>query len=191
MTILTEDWAGRETCATPCRKMDTEAVMRLPATRASGGARSNVHIWMSATATATQTVRVRVTQQTTSCVRLSDGNYRQQWHFTIAIVRRSLQSPRRTACSVRRLRLTRISGTTSVPPIPRCLATLSRRLARSLRRTPSTSGSRGSSSANNAKSPFPEPVGICTNRRNLNQPAGTRGATLTGWCFYTSRRGLH
>ena len=43
----------------------------------------------------------------------------------------------------------------------------------------------------NAKSPFPEPVGICTNRRNLNQPAGTRGATLTGWCFYTSRRGLH
>ena len=93
LNILTEDVPGvvRHATLRPDRKMNTEAVMRLPATRASGGARSNVHIWMSATATATQTVRVRVTQQTTSCVRLSDGNYRQQWHFTIHVTRRSLQ----------------------------------------------------------------------------------------------------
>ena len=44
---------------------------------------------------------------------------------------------------------------------------------------------------NNAKSPFPEPVGICTNRRPFAPTGGHPGLTLTGWCFYTSRRGLH
>ena len=111
LTNLTEDRAGRETCTLrPDRKMNTEAVMRRPATRASGGARSNVHIFMSTSAEPSVTTRVSVRLDSIRTVQLSDGQHSTTWRFRLLLTRRSLHRPNEISVSLRRFRLTKNGG---------------------------------------------------------------------------------